>query len=90
MFAMFSNNIKKSFVAAARGSKMVVDFFDKTQPMMTMTILESNELILNWAVWLGFDPVGFVEQKNCKYVEFVRCNPKQKDVSHKPSRPVMH
>lgn len=90
MFAMFSDNIKKSFTAAARGSRMVVDFFDKTQPMMTMTILQSNELILNWAVWLGFDPVGFSEQRNHKYVEFVRCNPKGKSVYDGALRPVIH
>ena len=90
MFAMFSDNIKKSFTAAARGSRMVVDFFDKTQPMMTMTILQSNELILNWAVWLGFDPVGFSEQRNHKYVEFVRCNPNKNNVSDRLLQPVIH
>lgn len=89
MFAMFSNKIKENFTLLARGSRMLVNFFDQTQPMMTMTILSEHEAMIQWAVWLGFEPVGVTEYKAHKYVEFVRCNPKQKNVYDK-ARPVKH
>jgi hypothetical protein len=90
MFAMFSDKIKDCFVATARGSRMLVDFFDKSQPMMTMTILADYQFILDWAVWLGFDPVGVIDSTPHKYVEFVRCNPNKKNVYDGTLRPVMH
>jgi len=46
--------------------------------------------MLNWAVWLGFHPTGFTQEKNIQYVDFVRCNPKKNYVSDKTSRPVIH
>ena len=90
MFAMFSNNIKTSFTAAVRGSKMLVDFFDKTQSCMTMTILADYELMIDWATWLKFEPVGVSNADYHKYVEFVRCNPNKKNVYDSSLRPVMH
>ncbi len=90
MFALFTNHAKKNFHVMARGSKMVVDFFDLSYPSMSMSILDEFSIMLNWAAWLGFEPVGFSQHLNNNYVEFVRCNPKEKNVSHKLSRPVMH
>lgn len=90
MFALFSSKLKDNFKLLARGSKMLVSFFDKTYPLMTMTIDVEYESMLNWAAWLGFEPVGFHEWKNNKYIEFVRCNPDKNYVSHETSRPVMH
>ena len=90
LFAMFSDEIKKSFIAAARGSRMLVDFFDKTQPMMSMTILSDYEFMIDWAVWLGFEPVGITDSNSNTYVEFVRCNPNRKSVYDEPLRPVIH
>ncbi len=90
MFAMFSDKIKESFVATARGSRMFLDFFDKTQSLLTMTILTDYQFMLDWAVWLRFEPVGFSETNNHKYVEFVRCNPNKKNVYDDSLRPVMH
>ena len=46
--------------------------------------------MLNWAVWLGFHPIGFTKEKNIRYVDFVRCNPKKNYVSDKISMPVIH
>ena len=78
MFAMFSNGLKQNFHALARGSKLLTSFFDKTEDIMTMTILAEYEPILNWASWLGFEPVGATERNSHKYIEFVRCNPNEK------------
>ena len=74
----------------ARGSRMLVNFFDKTQPNMTMTILADYEGILQWAAWLGFEPVGTSVVGENKYVEFVRCNPNKKNVYDSSLRPIMH
>ena len=90
MFAMFSSKLKDNFTVLARGSKMLINFFDKSYPMLSMTIQADYEAMLNWAAWLGFEPVGISDYKNAQYVEFVRCNPAKNYVSHETSRPVMH
>jgi hypothetical protein len=90
MFAMFSRDMKDNFHAISRGSKMFVNFFDQSHDAMTMTILAKFSSMLNWATWLGFEPVGISEHRKNEYVEFVRCNPLRKNVSDELSRPVMH
>lgn len=90
MFALFTTKIKDNFTLLARGSKMLVNFFDKTYPLLTMTISAEYEAMLNWAAWLGFEPVGFSEHKNTQYVEFVRCNLQKNSVVNSLARPVMH
>ena len=90
LFAMFSRTMKNNFHLMVRGSKMLVNFLDKTQEGMTMTILSDYEPMINWAAWLGFEPTGTIESKNGKYVEFVRCNPNKNNVYNSASRPVTH
>lgn len=90
MFAMFSDKIKESFHAMARGSKMLTNFFDQTQHGMSMVVNADYEFILDWAAWLGFEAVGVSADGPHKYVDFVRCNPKVKNVYDEASRPVMH
>jgi len=90
LFAMFSDGIKENFNAMARGSKMLVKFFDTTQSHMSMTILADYEFMLDWASWLGFEAVGVSVNGPNKYVDFVRCNPNRNDVSDKSLRPVTH
>lgn len=90
MFALFTKEIKDNMAVLARGSKMLINFFDQTEAKMCMTILAEHESMLNWAAWLGFEPVGIIGDDNTPYVEFVRCNPNQKNVSHNTSRPVKH
>ena len=90
MFSMFSKDFAEHFTAIARGSRMLVNFFDKTQAMLSMTILSDYQFMVQWATWLGFEPVGITESNSHKYVEFVRCNPNQKGVYDSASRPVMH
>lgn len=90
LFALFSNAIVNNFAMLARGSKMLINFFDKTQGGLCMTILSDYEDMLSWAAWLGFEPVGTVSANNSTYVDFVRCNPNQKNVYDLSSRPVMH
>jgi hypothetical protein len=69
---------------------MLVNFFDQTQDGMTMTILAEYDSMVQWATWLGFEPVGITESGKNKYVEFVRCNPNKKNVYDSPLRPIMH
>ena len=90
MFALFSTKIGNNFKVLARGSKMLVSFFDNTYSLMTMTINARYEAMLNWAAWLGFQPVGTSEWKKHQYIEFVRCNSSKNYVSHETSRPVIH
>jgi hypothetical protein len=90
MFALFTTKIGHNFKLLARGSKMLVNYFDKTHAVLTMTINANYEAMLNWGAWLGFEPVGMSEHKKTQYVEFVRCNPALNYVSHETSRPVMH
>ena len=89
-FTMFTVEVKENFTTLARTSRMFVNFFDQTQPSMSMSILSEFNVMLDWAAWLGFEPVGINEYRGHAYVQFVRCNPKHKNVSDKPSRPVMH
>lgn len=90
MFSMFSNGLKQNFHAMARGSKLLVNFFDKSETYMSMTILADYEGMLNWAAWLGFEAVGIHQVDANKYVDFVRCNPDEKIVYNKALRPVTH
>ena len=90
LFAIFSSKLRDNFTVLARGSRMLMSFFDQTYNILTVSILANHEAMLNWAAWLGFDPVGFSSYKNTDFVEFVRCNPRKKNVSHETSRPVMH
>ena len=52
MFAMFSEGLKQNFHALARGSKLLVNFFDQAEEIITMSVLAEYEPILNWASWL--------------------------------------
>ena len=90
MFAMFSSKIRENFTMLARGSRMLVEFFDQSQSHMSMTILADYEGMVSWATWLGFDPVGVSMQNGNKYVEFVRCNLDQNCVYDEPRQPVIH
>lgn len=90
MFAMFSKDIKNNFQAMARGSRTLVSFFDQTEPAMTMTIYAKYTFMIDWATWLGFEPVGITEAGDAEYVEFVRCNPNENNVYDGASRPIIH
>lgn len=91
MFAMFSGNIKENFIPIARGSMTLIKLFDKFHSKLTMTILEEHEPMLNWAVWLGFEPTSSTLDGNGNaYINFVRCNPSIKNAYSNKSRPVMH
>jgi len=90
MFAMFSKNVKGNFSAMARGSLMLVKFFDRTQSHMSMTILSDYEFMLNWASWLGFEAMGVSTVGPTKYVDFLRCNPNANNVNDELLRPVTH
>lgn len=90
MFAMFSNKIKENFKAMARGSVMFVKYFDEFHDGLSMTILKEYDFILDWASWLGFEAVGVTSSNEVEYVEFVRCNPNQKDVYDGTLQPVIH
>ena len=89
-FCIFTNEIKENLRLLVVGSRMIMGFFDKNHPRLCMCILSEFPTMLNWASSLGFEPIGISEQRNHKYIEFVRCNPMEKDVSDKLSRPVMH
>lgn len=90
MFAMFSDDLKDNFISIARGSKMLVNQFDKTEDTMTMSILADYEGMINWATWLGFQPISVSLSHSVKYVDFVRCNLNQNNVYDIASRPVVH
>ena len=90
MFAMFSTKIKDNFFVLARGSKMLINFFDQTYPMLSMCIKADYSDMLQWAAWLGFEPVGYSQEKNIEFIDFVRCNPAQNNVVDKLSRPIKH
>lgn len=90
LFAMFSNQLSRNFTAIARGSRMFIDYLDRTNPNTTMTILSEYEHMLQWATWLGYEPVGVALNGAAKYVEFVRCKPIYESVYDDSSRPVMH
>lgn len=90
MFALFMNEAMKNHMVLARGSKMLVNYLSATNDHMTMTILSDYEGMLNWALWLGFEPMGTITSGYNKYVEFIRCNLDANCVYDKSPRPVMH
>ena len=69
---------------------LLISFLDLSYDELSMQIRDEYISMLNWAVWLGFHPVGFTKEKNIRYVDFVRCNPKKNYVSDKTSMPVIH
>ena len=90
LFALFTEHISKNFKGLAKGSKLLVSYLDQFHDELSMQINVEYVSMLNWAVWLGFHPTGFTQEKNIQYVDFVRCNPKKNYVSDKTSRPVIH
>ena len=90
LFALFTKHISKNFKGLAKGSKLLISFLDQSHDELSMQIREEYISMLNWAVWLGFHPIGFTKEKKIRYVDFVRCNPKKNYVSHRTSRPVIH
>lgn len=90
MYAMFTKDVAKKHTVLARGSKMLVSFFDQQTEGMSMSIMERHGDMCQWAAWLGFEPVGIQEYNDFNFVDFVRCNPNFSDGSKKTSRPMMH
>jgi hypothetical protein len=90
MFAMFSSKLKENFTTMARGSKMLLHFFERGHDAITMTILTKNQAMVQWAAWLGFEPVGVYASNGHQYIDFVRCNPNLKSVYDDAPRPAMH
>lgn len=90
MFTIFTEHAKKNFVGLIRGSRLLVQYFQQSHPHITMTIHSDYEGILNWAAWLGFEPVGVMNAGYDKYVEFIRCNLGGNCVYDKAPRPVIH
>ena len=90
LFALFTEHISKNFKGLAKGSKLLVSYLDQFHDELSMQINVEYVSMLNWAVWLGFHPTGFTQEKNIQYVDFVRCNPKKNYVSDKTSMPVIH
>ena len=90
MFAMFSNDMRQNYKAMIRGSKALMSFYDQMEPLLTMTVCAKYHMVLDWAAWLGFEPVGASEIGDTDYVEFVRCNPNQNGVYDNTSRPIIH
>ena len=90
MFAMFSDKIKQNFKAMARGSVMFVNYFDQYYGGLSMTVLKEYDFIIDWASWLGFEAVGIISNNEIEYVDFVRCNPNQKDVYDGTLQPAIH
>lgn len=88
MFTIFANNLEHNVVLTAKMSKSLLHMYEKVHPTITMSILSKNEQMLNWACWLGFEPVEISFDE--KFVEFVRCNSKNYDVYNKALRPIVH
>ena len=90
MYAMFTKDVRKKHTVLARGSKMLVSFFDQQTEGMSMSIMEKHGDMCQWAAWLGFEPVGLQEYNNFSFVDFVRCNPNFSLVYKDSSRPMTH
>lgn len=90
MFALFMQEAMNNYITLARGSKMLVSYLSASNEHMTMTILGDYEGMINWALWLGFEPVGTIVSGENKYVEFIRCNLGGNCVYDKAPRPVIH
>lgn len=90
MFALFMKEAMENYFLLARGSKMLLSYLKASNDHMTMTILSDYEGMLNWATWLGFEPIGVIESGGFKYVEFIHCNLGENCVYDKAPRPVIH
>lgn len=90
MWAMFAEDMQKSWYSFLRASPTLIEFLHGNYYKLNMNILESNELIIKWACWLGFKVDTVVDGENIDYVHFVRCNLSKKNVYNLESRPVIH
>tara|TARA_R110002124_G_scaffold51341_1_gene148653 strand:- start:26 stop:538 length:513 start_codon:yes stop_codon:yes gene_type:complete len=90
MWAMFAEDMQKNWFSFLKASPKLVEFLHGNYYKLNMNILESNERIIQWAIWLGFDVDVVVDGENINYVHFVRCNLSKKNVYNLESRPVIH
>lgn len=88
MFFVFANNISQNVMLLAKMGKALLGIFDAAHSQIKMNVLCRHEDMLNWACWLGFEPVWVNEETT--HVHFVRCNNYKNSVSNKASRPVVH
>lgn len=90
MYAMFTTKAKAHRLSLLRGSKMLLAFFSAQHSALCMTILTENDIMLQWASWLGFEAVGISNVEGAVYANFVRCENDDAYVETEGSRPVMH
>lgn len=90
MWAMFAEDMKKNWFSFLKASPDLVNFLHNDYYKLNMNVLECHESILNWAIWLGFEPEAVIKGQNIDYVHFVRCNLLKKNVYNLTSRPVIH
>lgn len=86
MFFIFSKYISENVFLMAKMGKALLNMFDICHPTITMNILAKNKRMIYWAEWLGFSFVG----TDNVFIEFVRCNFNENNVTHKTLRPITH
>lgn len=91
MWALFSNDLRKSFVRFVKFSHELVKFYHSLTPTIRAEVWTENHMIHQWAAHLGFIPVCDIEMPNGQtVVRFVRCNPKASYAQGSTLRPVLH
>lgn len=90
MWALFAEDMQNNWYSFLKASPNLVEFMHGNYYKLNMNILESNERIIKWALWLGFKADAVIKGKNVDYVHFVRCNLFKKNVYNLASRPVIH
>lgn len=85
MYAMFSAHAKGKGKSLFRASRALVDHFHRWHPVLRMIISSQFPFMLQWATWLGFEPVMHDAEG---FIHFVRCNDEQVafQAEHRPTK----
>lgn len=90
MYALFSEDIKGSFVKFARASEFVVQSFVDEFPNLVCTVWAKNGGIIQWLVFLGFRPFAELRLGSETVIKFARSCPVMNFPVSERERPAVH
>lgn len=89
MWALFSRDMKNSWVRFARASPDLIRFYHHFYEVLYCDVWSENEMIHQWLAYLGFEATTIVKTSTEQdLVRFVHCKKKSSKVYK--NRPVMH
>lgn len=90
IWALFSKDLRRSFVRFARASMTLMDFYHKDYSTLVCDIWVENDMIAQWLSFLDFEPELEFTHNNKPMMRFVRYCTNDEHKIPFAQRPVLH